>query len=188
MPYTFEYMSEEHRRPVLDILNTFVAHSFAAYPQALMGYDLFDRFMNTARGYPSAIVRDESGNVVGFAFLHPYHFAGTLARKAEITSFILPEHTRKGLGTAILQRFITEARDRRVDTIVATICLRNTENISFHGKNGVRKCGRLRNVGQDFDILWMQLHLRGSIAMASPAAPDSSGRTAAGDSVTAQAR
>jgi L-amino acid N-acyltransferase YncA len=163
MPYSLEEMSDQHRHAVVDIFNYFIAHSFAAYPQEPVDYVLFDRFSEMARGYPSLVVKEDSGEVVGFAFLHPYHSASTLRRTAVITYFIMPEHTRKGLGTAILERFVEAAQKLGVDTILASISSRNEESIRFHRKNGFHECGRFRKVGrkfgQDFDVVWMQLHL-----------------------------
>ena len=163
MPYTIEQMSQGHREAVVDIFNGFVTSSFAAYPEVPLGYDLFDRFMTMARGYPAIVVQDDAGGVVGFAFLHPHHFACTLARAAEVTYFILPEHTRKGLGSQILQRFTTDARGMGIDTLLANISSLNEASIRFHRKHGFRSRGRLRRVGRkfskDFDIIWMQLHL-----------------------------
>ena len=163
MPYSFETMSEQHRRAVVDIFNHFVAHSFAAYPEQSMGAGIFDRFTETASGHPALVVRHDSGDVVGFAFLHTYNSASTLRRSAEITYFIIPEHTRQGLGTAIVERFVAQARQLGVDSILANISSRNGRSIRFHRKHGFHECGRFRRVGrkfgQDFDIVWMQLHL-----------------------------
>jgi phosphinothricin acetyltransferase len=163
MPYRFEAMSEHHRRPVVDIFNYFITHSFAAYPEEPVGDALFDHFAVMARGYPSLVVQDDAGQVVGFAFLHAYHAARTLRRAAEITYFILPDHTRRGLGSTILARFVAEAREMGVDTILASISSRNEASIRFHAKHGFVECGRFRRVGrkfgEDFDIVWVQRHL-----------------------------
>jgi phosphinothricin acetyltransferase len=163
MAYGFEVMSKQHRRAVVDIFKHFVAHSFAAYPDEPMDDAVFDRFTEMARGYPSLVVKDDGGDVVGFAFLHPYHGARTLRRAAEITYFIMPEHTRRGLGTRILERLIVRAQEMGVDTILASISSWNEGSIRFHAKNGFFECGRFRRVGrkfgQDFDVVWMQLHL-----------------------------
>jgi L-amino acid N-acyltransferase YncA len=163
MSYSFEAMSDQHRRPVVDIFNHFVAHSFAAYPEQPISDEIFDRFRNMASGYPSLVIKDHSGQVVGFAFLHPYHSASSLRRAAEVTYFIMPEHTRQGLGTAILARFVAQAPALGVDTILASISSQNEGSIRLHRKNGFHECGRFvragRKFGQDFDIVWMQRHL-----------------------------
>ena len=166
MPYSFEEMSQHHRTAVIDIFNYFIAHSFAAYPEQPVGHETFDHFLEMSRGYPSVVVKDNDGQVVGFAFLHAYHPASTFRRAAQITYFIMPAHTGQGLGTAILERFVQEAQEQGIDTLLANISSRNEGSMRFHRKNGFRECGRFRNVGKkfgkDFDVVWMQLPLYNS--------------------------
>jgi L-amino acid N-acyltransferase YncA len=157
-------MTRDHRGPVIDIYNHFIEESWAAYPDEPVDYALFDRFLAMIRGYPSLVVRSESGEVVGFAFLHAFLPAGTFRRTAEITYFILPEHTRLGLGRRILERFQSEAARAGIDNLLASISSRNAPSIEFHRKNGFVECGRLRQVGlkfgEDFDVVWMQKRIR----------------------------
>jgi phosphinothricin acetyltransferase len=163
MSYNLEEMSNHHRTEVIDIFNYYIANEFAAYPEEPVGYDLFDRFLEMTRGYPSVVVKDDSGTVVGFAFLRPYHPASTFRRTAMITYFIMPEHTGKGLGTRILERFVQEARAQGIETILANASSRNEGSLRFHRRNGFWECGRFRRVGtkfgEDFDVVWMQLDL-----------------------------
>ncbi len=164
MDYVFESMSAEHRGAVIDILNDFIAKSFAAYREEPVDYDFFDRVLEGSRGYPALVVRDKSGKIVGFAFMHAHHAAMALNSQAEITYFIRQDHTRKGLGTSILQRFVQESRKRGVETILASISSRNEQSLCFHLKNGFRECGRFCNIGLKFgkayDAIWMQLPTR----------------------------
>jgi L-amino acid N-acyltransferase YncA len=164
MGYCFESMTPDHRKPVIDIYNHFIEKSWAAYPDEPVDYALFDRFMDMVRGYPSLVVRSESGEVVGFAFLRAFLPADTFRRTAEITYFILPEHTHHGLGRRILERFQKEAVKAGIDNLLASISSRNTLSIEFHRKNGFVECGRLQDVGQkfgeDFDVVWMQKRIK----------------------------
>jgi len=109
---------------------------------------------------PSCVARDDRGEVVGFAFLRPYHPAPTLRRTAEIGYFIHPEHTRKGLGGQILEHLMAEGRKAGVDNIVASISSRNEPSLDFHRAHGFAECGCFNAVGrkngQDFDVVWMQ--------------------------------
>ena len=72
-------------------------------------------------GYPAVAAKTEAGEVVGFAFLRPFHHADTFKRTAEIAYFILPEHTGKGLGRAI-----------------------HEESLEFHRRHGFQEGGRFR--------------------------------------------
>ncbi|NLX97112.1 MAG: N-acetyltransferase [Rhodopirellula sp.] len=163
MEFTLEPMADCHGHAMIDVFNHFVTHSFAAYPDQPVPYDFFGRFQQMIQGYPAYVVTVDSGKVVGFGFLRPFHPASTLHRTAEVTYFISPEFTKLGIGTALLNRLIEDATPRGIDSLVASISSRNEESIAFHRKNGFCECGRFERVGrknrQDFDIVWMQRQL-----------------------------
>ena len=156
-------MAECHGQAVIDIFNHFVTHSFAAYPDQPVPHEFFGRFQQMTQGYPAFVATLDSGRVVGFGFLRPFHPASTLRRTAEVTYFISPEYTKRGIGTALLNRLIEEAIPMGIDSLVASISSKNEESIAFHRKNGFRECGRIQRAGrksdQDFDIVWMQRQL-----------------------------
>ncbi len=160
MGYGFEKLADKHRNPVIDIFNYYIENGFAAYPESKVGYDFFDMFLYMTRGYPAIAVKSDSGDIVGFAFLRAYHPMEAFKRTAEISYFILPEHTGKGIGKAILAYFVEEAKKLGIDSILADISSLNQSSINFHSKNGFRECGRLKKVGRkfgkDFDVVWMQ--------------------------------
>ncbi|NYT02675.1 MAG: N-acetyltransferase [Methanosarcinales archaeon] len=159
MPVDLEELCPSHRQPVMDIFNYYVQNSQAAFPDKPLPGPFFDRLLEMTRGYPAVVAKDGS-RVVGFAFLHPFHFAGTLRRTAEISYFLMPEASGKGIGTMILNRFVEQAIAQGIDSILATISSLNPESIEFHRKNGFQECGRLcragRKGGEDYDIVWMQ--------------------------------
>ena len=161
--FPLEPMAECHGRAIIDIFNYYVRQSFAAYPDQPVPYEFFGRFQQMTQGYPAYVAKVESGQVVGFGFLRPFHPAGTLQRTAEVTYFLSPEFTKQGIGTALLNRLVEEAIPRGIALLVASISSKNEESIAFHRKNGFRECGRFeragRKYGQDFDIVWMQRQL-----------------------------
>ncbi|MBN2416012.1 N-acetyltransferase [bacterium] len=163
MAYTVETMSDWHRIAVIDIYNYYVANSFAAYPEEPVLYEFYDRFLAMVEGYPAVVIKDEKETVVGFAFLHAYRPGRPFSRAAEITYFIMPDHTGRGIGDMILGRFIPAAKGMGIDTLLANISSRNEGSIRFHLKHGFRECGRFMRIGrkftQDFDVVWMQLML-----------------------------
>lgn len=163
MAYKLKKISEKDRTAVIDIFNYFIKNSFAAYPESEVPYQKFDRFLDITAGYPAITVRDESDQVVGFAFLHPYYQDDSLRHTAEISYFILPEHTRRGLGTLILEYFISEAGQMGIRIFLASISSLNDQSIQFHLKHGFVECGRFKGIGKKlgriFDVVWMQKNL-----------------------------
>jgi phosphinothricin acetyltransferase len=163
MDYSLEPLEERHRQPVIDLFNDYIRHSYAAFLSEPVDYQFFDQFLHLSHGYPAVAVRSAEQQVVGFAFLRPHHGGDAFRRTAEITSFIQPGHTRRGLGTAILEVFEEQARRLGIDSLLACVSSKNPESLKFHRKNGFRECGRFlkvgRKFGEDFDAVWLQKRL-----------------------------
>ncbi len=163
MDYSLETMSASHRQPVIDIFNHFIRHSHAAFLTEPVDYNFFDHLLKMSRGYPAVVVKDAAQQVVGFAFLRPHYSEASFRRTAEITYFILPDHTRQGLGSAILEFFGERAGAMGIDTFLAAISSKNEASLKFHLQHGFREAGRFakigRKFGEDFDVVWLQKHL-----------------------------
>jgi L-amino acid N-acyltransferase YncA len=162
MKIRFDRMVEGDREAVIDLFNYYIENSFAAYPDKKVPYGLFDQFLTLTEGYPAYTVRDEEGadRVVGFAFLRPYHPLRAFQRAAEITYFIEPGYTGRGIGSKILEQMVGAAKRKGVDTILANVSSLNEASLCFHERHGFAECGRFRRVakkkGQDLDVVWMQ--------------------------------
>jgi phosphinothricin acetyltransferase len=165
MKIRFDRMAEGDREAVIDLFNHYIENSFAAYPEEKVPYGLFDQFLKLTEGYPAFAVRDEECNdrFVGFAFLRPYHPVPSFLRAAEISYFIEPGYTGRGIGSALLNRIVAEARNKGVDTVLANVSSLNGASLRFHDRHGFTECGRFRRVarkkGRDLDAVWMQLIL-----------------------------
>lgn len=160
LTYTIRPMTPEDREAVISILNHYIVHSFAAYPEEPLPLEFFDMFLHLSQGYPTGVICDKTGTVVGFGMLRAHSPLPTLAHTAEVSSFILPAHTGKGLGKMLLATLEEGARARGITTLLANISSLNPGSIAFHRRNGFRECGRFLNVGrkngQEFDTVWMQ--------------------------------
>ncbi|UCE25977.1 MAG: N-acetyltransferase [Candidatus Zixiibacteriota bacterium] len=163
MNYRLEPLMEEDRTAVIDIFNHFVENSFASYREIPVAYDMFDRFLAMIGEYPAATVKTDSGQTVGFGFIHRYHVAETMRRTAEISYFILPEHTGRGIGTRMLYYLVDEAREHGISNILASISSLNDQSLQFHRRHGFIQCGRFEMIGEKhgymFDMVWMQKQL-----------------------------
>ncbi|MHC9542822.1 MAG: N-acetyltransferase family protein [Vulcanimicrobiota bacterium] len=162
MDYRLEALSEEDRVPVTDIFNFFIDNSFAVYPEERVPPQFFDNILRLCQGYPALAVKDGEGKVVGFALMRP--FMMSLKRAGDLSYFILPEHSGKGIGRMILELFTSEAGRLGVDTFVAGISSLNEGSLRFHEKMGFSRCGLFTRVGNkrgmDFDVIYMQKMLQ----------------------------
>jgi phosphinothricin acetyltransferase len=145
---------------ITDIFNYYVEHSFAAYPDRPFDGSFFDFMKTIVHGDAFIVMETGEKKIIGFGFLKKYHPYPAFNRTAETGYFILPDYTRKGLGTRMLHALDQEARRMNIDTLLANISSLNPPSLAFHRKQGFRECGRfmkmLRKFGQDIDIVWMQ--------------------------------
>ena len=160
MGYTINPLTIEDCKPVMDIFNYYVENSFAAYPESKLPYQAFDMLLQTSKGYPTRTIKDQNGVIAGFGMLRAYNPMSTFEHTVEVTYFIHPDHTGKGLGKKLLASLEKEGREQGVTNILANISSRNPQSIHFHKKNGFVQCGSFKNVGkkncQFFDVVWMQ--------------------------------
>ena len=160
MEYRLDPISINDREPVIDIFNYYVENSFAAYPETKVPYESFDTLLKMSDGYPTVAARDNRGRIMGFGMLRVHNPMPTFSQVAEITYFMAPEHTGKGIGTSILEYLVEEAKNKNISSILASISSRNEKSIAFHEKNGFKQCGRFQNIarknGEVFDVVWMQ--------------------------------
>jgi phosphinothricin acetyltransferase len=141
------------------IFNHFVAESSAAYPEEPVDEEFF-RDRQTAHPEYPFIVAESQGDVIGFAYLSPFHPASTMRHTANLTYFIHPKHTGRGLGKIFLEHLLEAGKKIGITNFMAHISSRNEGSIRFHLRNGFTECGRFANVGfkkgRRFDMVWMQ--------------------------------
>lgn len=160
MEYFFHPIGIEDREAIMDIFNYYIEHSFAAYPETRLPYEAFEMFLHMARGFPSATVTDQERRIIGFGMLRAYSPIPAFSRTAEVTYFIHPDHTGKGIGQALLDFFKEAGKEKDITSILASISSLNPGSIKFHERNGFTECGRFKAIGkkhgQVFDTIWMQ--------------------------------
>lgn len=160
MNYTISPINEDDRKSIIDLFNYYVENSFAAYPETNLSYEAFDMFLQISRGYPTVTVKDNNQNLVGFGLLRVHNPMSTFSQTAEVTYFVNPEHTGKGIGKRMLNYLEEEGKRKGITNILANISSLNPNSIEFHKKNGFTEVGRFKGVcrkkGQVFDTVWMQ--------------------------------
>ncbi|WP_206633455.1 GNAT family N-acetyltransferase [Methanoculleus taiwanensis] len=158
--YSMRPIEAGDQKAVIDLFNYYVENTFAAYPEQTVPYEFFDFFLAIAKDYPSVAVEDADGRLLGFGMLRPHSPIPAFAHTAEITYFIDPALTGKGLGSRMLGHLAQDGAKKGITCILAGISSRNAGSIRFHEKNGFTECGRFRNVGRKggvaFDVVWMQ--------------------------------
>ncbi len=93
------------------------------------------------------------GVVAGFCYFAEYKKRQAYYRSSEVTIYLYPEFTNRGLGTIILNKMKEEAIKVDICTLVGVISGDNVESISLFTKNGYVKCAHFKNMGEKFGKL-----------------------------------
>jgi phosphinothricin acetyltransferase len=158
--YTIRKVQDSDRTAVVDIFNYFVQNSFAAYPDSKADYAMFDFLKGMARNGIFYVIQNPAAAVIGFGMVRHHQRSNTFDRAAELTYFILPEYSRRGLGTRLLETLEKDALAIGVESLLANISSLNVQSLSFHARQGFKQCGLFQRIGskfgKDFDVVWMQ--------------------------------
>ena len=99
--------------------------------------------------HPSLVVRS-GGAVVGFCACSPYKRRSAYDRTAELSVYLRPGWTGRGLGTAALARLEDAAAAAGLRVLIGTVCAENDAGIELMERSGYARCGCLRGVGEKF--------------------------------------
>lgn len=107
------------------------------------------------------LVAEADGRVVGYAtwtgFRGGDRFPG-YRRTVEHTIHVDADQHGRGVGRALLEALVEEARRRGVHVVVGAIDSANTGSLAFHRALGFTEVGRMPEVGRKFDR-WLDLVL-----------------------------
>jgi phosphinothricin acetyltransferase len=111
------------------------------------------------------LVADEDGAVLGYAYASPWKKRPAYRYAVEITVYLDPEATHRGLGTALYRSLFSKLRDRPVHAVIGGIALPNPESVRLHEKFGMRKVAHFEAVGFKFshwiDVAYWEVRLHG---------------------------
>jgi L-amino acid N-acyltransferase YncA len=165
--YTIREASTEDIPKMLEVFNYYVENSFAAYIENSVGPEFFQIIQNEKEQdgeeyFPFYVIESE-GKIIGIGTLRPYLPFQNFRQTGVVSYFILPAYTRKGLGSSILDKLCTKAREKKMKSLLANVSSKNEASLNFHLKHGFIECGRFREVGTKFgkyfDIIWLQKFL-----------------------------
>jgi L-amino acid N-acyltransferase YncA len=117
-----------------------------------------------ARGerFPAFVAEstENAGRVVGWASISPFHPRPGWAHTVENALYVAPEARERGVGGALLEKLVDEAREAGHRVIVARIVEGNAASLCLHLKLGFVEVGTLEGVGRKFgrmlDVMILQ--------------------------------
>ena len=116
-------------------------------------------------GYP-VFVAEESGSIVGWSSLSPYHSRTGYRFTAEVSVYVAADRRGQGIGKLLLPPLIEAGKKRGLHAVIASIDSDNEASIRLHAAHGFEVKGRLNEIIYKFDrwldVVYMELLIRDS--------------------------
>jgi phosphinothricin acetyltransferase len=147
---------------ILEIYNDAILTTTASYdyePRTLEQRRQW--FDDRARdGYPVFVAESDTGRVVGWSALNPFHDRAGYRFTAENSVYVAADSRGRGLGKLLLAPLIEGATARGLHAIIAAIDAENAASIRLHAAFGFEKVGHFKQTGFKFgrwlDVVYME--------------------------------
>jgi phosphinothricin acetyltransferase len=93
------------------------------------------------------LVYAQGARVTGYAYLAPFRAKPAFRYSAELTIYLEPGATGKGVGSALMEALLPAARQAGLHALVGVVTLPNPASAALLEKFGFAPCGRLRESG-----------------------------------------
>lgn len=165
MTLTIRHATEADLPAILEIYNDAVANTLAIFNETLVDLDnrrewFLDR---QAKSYP-VLVAERNGAVLGYASYGDWRAFEGFRHSKEHSVYIRSDVRGGGIGRALMEELIVQARQNKVHVLIAGIEGSNEASIRLHEKLGFQLNGRFPETGIKFgkwlDLVFMQLILQ----------------------------
>lgn len=161
MSLTIRFANEADLPALLVIYNDAVENTLAIWNETLVDLENRRQWLEARNrdGFP-VLVAERDGEVLGYASYGPFRPFEGFRHSSELSIYVASHARGGGIGRALLETLINEARARHVHVLVAGIEASNAASIALHKAQGFEEAGTLKQVGQKFgrwlDLLFMQ--------------------------------
>jgi len=135
---------------IKEIYDHYILHTTATFHRdALSLSELAEIISLDNPRYPSFLIRDDDV-IIGYWFLSRYKKRQADDRTAELSIYLKPEYTGKGIGCIAMQYLEKAAAAGGIKVLIGTLCSENHASIRMLEKMGYTKAAHLTHVGEKF--------------------------------------
>ena len=149
----FEPVEEKHIAPLRDIYNYYVENTTVTFHSEILDSEEMKGilFFKNPRFKSFAILN--SNEVVGYVILSYYKPRQAYDFTAEVTIYLHPEQTGKGIGSKAMEFIEKAACESKFHALLGVICAENDSSIKLFKKFGYWECAHFKEVGFKYNRL-----------------------------------
>ncbi len=102
-------------------------------------------------GLPWLVAEERAGEVLGYAYASRWNGRCAYRYAVEVTVYLSPDATSRGLGSQLYEALFDELRQRSMHVAIGGIALPNEASVALHEKFGMEKVAHFKEVGYKSD-------------------------------------
>lgn len=136
---------------IAEIYNHYVRETIVTFEETPIDAAEMARRMETVRAASLPwLVALDGGRVAGYAYAGPWKTRIGYRLTVEISAYLDPSVTGRGIGTALYARLFEVLADRGIRCVIGGIALPNDASVAIHEKFGMRKVAHFERNGIKF--------------------------------------
>jgi L-amino acid N-acyltransferase YncA len=137
---------------IVAIYNHYVAKTVITFEEEpIEAGELARRINNIRSASLPWLVAEQTGQVVGYAYAAPWKTRTAYRFSVEITVYLSPECSRRGVGSMLYGQLFPILRAQGIHSIMAGIALPNDTSVALHEKFDLKKVAHFHQVGFKFN-------------------------------------
>lgn len=150
----FEPVADTHVDAIKEIYNYYVQNTTVTFHSELLDRQEMREilFFKNPRFSSYAILNKEK-TVLGYVILGYYKPRQAYDFTAEVTIYLHPDQTGKGIGNKAMEFIEKVARDKKFHALLGVICSENDASIKLFKKFGYWECAYFKEVGLKYNRL-----------------------------------
>lgn len=134
------------------IYNHYISESVATFEEEpVEPADMTARIDAVQRASLPWLVCEDAGAVVGYAFATPWKARSAYRYSAEISVYLDPSHTARGIGSRLYSELLPALEASGIHAAMGGITLPNAPSVALHEKFGLTKVAHFKDVGFKFN-------------------------------------
>lgn len=132
------------------IYNRYITETTVTFEVEPLDTETMQARINSFVKHGVYVVAEEKGDVVGYAYAHPWKERTAFCHTWETTVYVNPTFQRQGIGLRLMEELIAQCRERGVHALVACITAENEGSRRMHTRLGFSQVSLYKEVGYKF--------------------------------------
>jgi L-amino acid N-acyltransferase YncA len=134
------------------IYNHYILNTVVTFEEEVVTAEEIGRRIDAIRSadLPWLVAVDPTAGLVGYAYAAPWKPRSAYRHSVEITVYVAPECSGRGLGTLLYDVLFTRLRERSIHAVVGGIALPNPASVALHEKFGLQQVALFKEQGFKF--------------------------------------